>query len=85
MSHAGKTKEEKYVVRAYYKALELGDPYIVMDKYIIGIELGLGLHAKGLDSICNQLAQANFIKKVGKTEFHLTANGIALATRVIGS
>ena len=80
MTSAGKTKDEKFVMRAYQRAMEAGDPETTLDRYAIGQELGI--HPKGVDTICNLLAQANFIKKEGKVDFHLTENGVQLALKL---
>lgn len=72
------TKDERFVITAYEAAGE--DPHAEQDRYKIGEKCGLS--PKAVDTICNLLAQANFIKKTGKTEFHLTDNGVNLALRL---
>jgi Mn-dependent DtxR family transcriptional regulator len=74
---SGKTKEEKFLMavgdalRAISEELD-GE----VDRYVIG--QNMGLHPRGINTICNQLAQANFIKKLGPVKISLTENGKAL-------
>lgn len=72
-----KTKDEKFIICAYETAISVGDLYEPLDRYVIGEKVGI--NRKGIDTICRLLAQANFIKPVGKTEFKLTDNGKVLA------
>jgi len=73
----GKTKDEKFIICAYETATTIGDLYEPMDRYEIGMKVGI--NRKGVETICRLLAQANFIKPVGKTEIRLTDNGKELA------
>jgi hypothetical protein len=77
-----KTKDERFVMCAYEAALKSGDLDTVLDRYEIGRRAGLS--PKGVNAICNLLAQANFIKKLSDSEFRLTSNGEALAKRLLG-
>ena len=71
-----RTKEEKFLLAVYEAALATGDVESEVDRYDVGQKIGL--NPKGIDTICNQLAQANFIKKYGKTEVGITENGLRL-------
>jgi hypothetical protein len=77
----GKTRDELFIIRAYESAMLLGDLEATLDKYEVGRLAGLT--AKGVDAITVLLAQANFIKKLGPKEFHLTKNGETLALRLL--
>lgn len=74
------TKDERFIIEAYETVQALNDPEAVLDRYVIGQNCSLSQRA--VDTICNLLAQANFIKKIGKTEMRLTKNGEALALRL---
>lgn len=76
MVERARTKDETFMLRLYEEASkqgEVGDP---LDRYVIG-KLA-GLQQKAVDTICNLLAQANFIKKRGKTDISITSQGIRL-------
>lgn len=73
----GRTKDERFILCAYETAETIGDLFQPLDRYQIGESVGIS--AKGVDTICRLLAQANFIKFVGKNEFRLTTNGKELA------
>lgn len=71
------TKDESYII-ALYKAAGKGG---LKDRYEIGRQVGLSERA--VNAILNGLEQANFVKKVDKTAVFLTANGEALALRLL--
>lgn len=76
MTERAKTKDEMFMLRLHEvacKQSEIEDP---VDRYYIGTLVGL--HPKAVDTICNLLAQANFIKKHGKVEISLTPHGMKL-------
>ena len=77
-----KTKEEKFLVAVYETALAFGDFSHEVNRYTVGQKIGL--HPKGIDTICNQLAQANFIKKCGPEQVIVTPNGLALVQEILG-
>lgn len=77
----GRTKDEQFILRAYEEASKIGDVQATLDRYEIGRLAGLA--PKAVDTICNLLAQANFIKKIGKIDFRLTPNGETLALRLL--
>ena len=64
------------MLRLYDEASKLPDIEDPVDRYQIGNSIGL--HPKAVDTICNLLAQANFIKKQGKIEISITPHGIKL-------
>lgn len=76
-----RTKDEKFILAAYEKGFREGDLYMVQNRYEVGRSCGLA--ERGVDAICNQLARANFIKKIGDNEMCLTKNGEALALRLL--
>lgn len=77
-----RTKEEKFLVAVYEAAMALGDFSHEVNKYTIG--QNIGLHPRGIDTICNQLAQANFIKKRGQEDVTITTNGLNLVKEILG-
>lgn len=81
MSQRGHTKDEKFMVALYEAALEVGEMDAVFNRYQIGQRIGL--HPKGVDTICTLLLQANFIKKEGKEEIYLTENGQRLINNLL--
>lgn len=80
---SGKTKEEKFLI-AVAEALLKVDKEMEgeVDRYLIG--QNIGLHPRGINTICNQLAQANFIKKKGPNDLSLTENGKRLYAELKG-
>jgi predicted transcriptional regulator len=77
-----RTKEEKFLVAVYEAATELGDFTHEVNRYTVG--QNIGLHPRGIDTICNQLAQANFIKKRGSENVMMTQNGLNLIKEILG-
>lgn len=75
-----KTKEEKFLIAVYEAALATGNIENSVDRYEVGQKIGL--HPRGINTICNELAQANFIKKRGSEEVAITSNGITLIQRL---
>lgn len=75
------TKDELFIIRAYESALKLEDIEATLDRYEVGRLAGIT--EKGVNAICTLLAQANFIKKLGPSDFRLTKNGEELALRLI--
>lgn len=76
MVERARTKDESFMLRLYEEASKqpnIDDP---LDRYQIGHSIGL--HPKAVETICNLLAQANFIKKHGKIEISITPHGIKL-------
>jgi hypothetical protein len=77
-----RTKEEGFIREAYLRIKEVEEKEdVLFNRYEIG--LASGLSPKGTDHVCNNLAQANFIKKQGKEEFRLTSLGCILAQQII--
>ncbi|WP_042282683.1 hypothetical protein [Candidatus Protochlamydia sp. R18] len=77
MSNRARTKDEMFMMRLYEEALkqeEIEDP---IDRYQIG-KLA-GLQKTAVDTICNLLAQANFIKKKNVSDISITPHGAKLA------
>lgn len=80
MTERAKTKDEIFMLRLYEEASRQADIEDPIDRYHIGNLAGL--QPKAVDAICNLLAQANFIKKHGKTEISLTSQGIRLVETI---
>lgn len=76
-----RTKDEKFIIATYEKGLKQGDIYGVQNRYEVGRSCGIA--ERGVNAICNQLARANFIRKLGENEMVLTKNGEALALRLL--
>jgi predicted transcriptional regulator len=76
MTTSGHTKDEKFMLRLYEEALKQPEIDNPLDRYEIG-QL-IGLQQRAVETICNLLAQANFIKKQGKNEISITPHGIKL-------
>jgi predicted transcriptional regulator len=71
-----RTKEEKFLIAAYETAMGLGDISYEVDRYSVGQKMGL--HPRGINTICQELTQANFIKKSGATGIFVTDHGVKL-------
>ena len=76
-----KTKDEKFIIGMYQAALELGDIESPVNRYQVGDKLGL--YVKGVDTICQMLLQANFVKKGGLDDLCLTAHGVNLVKELM--
>ena len=81
MTSKSHTKDEKIILCLYETALQAGDLHTRFSRYDIGKKIGL--HPKGIDTICVLLLQANFIKKGDGDEIFLTQNGENLALRLL--
>ncbi len=69
------------MVCLYETALEANDVHAQFSRYDIGGKIGL--HPKGIDTICVLLLQANFIKKGDEDKILLTKNGEELVHRLL--
>lgn len=78
----GRTKDESFMIRLYDEASKQADIEDPIDRYVIG-QL-VSLQKKAVDTICNTLAQANFIKKRSPTEISITPNGVRLVEMLRG-
>lgn len=76
MTERHRTKDENFMLRLHDKAAKVNDFETCFDRYDIGRQVGL--QPKAVDTICNTLAQANFIKKEGKIDVSITPQGIRL-------
>ncbi len=76
-----RTKDERYMICAYEEASKKGDFSTILNRYEIGNLIGI--HPRGVDTICALLIQANFIKKSGQTDIYLTKNGEDLVLRLL--
>lgn len=77
-----KTKEERFIISLYESAKLTGDQYAVLDRYAVGARIGL--QPRGVNAITRTLAQANFIKVLGRTEIKLSPNGLELVQTLTG-
>lgn len=77
----GRTKDEKFIIRLYEMAKKEGDLEYIFNRYDVG--RSIGLHERGIDTICVLLMQANFVKKAGKEEIHLTKHGEQLVLTLL--
>lgn len=80
MTQRGRTKDEYFVLCTYEQAQKKGDILAEINRYDVGRDCGLNI--KAVDTICTLLAKANFIKKVGEINIHLTEHGAKLAERL---
>lgn len=80
MVERARTKDETFMLRLYEEALRRPDIGDSIDRYYIGSLAGL--QSKAVDTICNLLAQANFIKKRGEIEISITPHGIKLVQNI---
>jgi hypothetical protein len=80
MVERAKTKDEMFMLRLYEEASKQADIEDPVDRYVVGTLAGL--QPKAVDTICNLLAQANFIKKHGKIEISITPHGIKLVENI---
>lgn len=76
-----RTKDESFMIRLYQEASKQSDIEDSLDRYAIGALIGL--QKKAVETICNLLAQANFIKKRGDNEISITPHGIKLVESLI--
>lgn len=83
MSHRARTKEQKFLLAIYSRAEQSGDLFTPFNRHEIGAEVGL--QKRGIDVICRDLLQCNFLKKEGSEEVYLTQQGIALANHLLRS
>ena len=77
MNKKATTKDELFLLKLYELAGE-GE----IDRYTIG--RAIGQNDKGIDTIVNLLAQANFIKKGSDNAVFLTPHGMRLALQLRG-
>jgi len=70
------TKDELFLLKLYEMAVSRGGPTEEVDRYAIG--RAIGQNDKGIDTIVNLLAQANFVKKAEGSFLYLTPNGLRL-------
>jgi hypothetical protein len=81
MVEKARTKDETFMLKLHQEASKLSHIEDLVDRYQIGTLAGL--HPKAVDTICNLLAQANFIKKIGKVEISITQQGIRLVESLL--
>jgi predicted transcriptional regulator len=75
---SGRTKEERFILKVYLSAMQTGDAQHPLDRYVVGQSAGLS--PKATDTICKELAKANFIRKAEPEGYiSLTSRGEELA------
>jgi len=79
---AGKTKDERYILKLYDMATERGDPMSTLNRNDVGASIGFS--PKVVKTICVLLGQANFIRKESADEISLTRHGISLVEDLKG-
>ena len=80
MSSSARTKEERFILRAYEEAQKAGNPEVVLDRYVIGA--AVGLTERGVNASFKLFIRSNFVKNLGEAEFCLTEHGLNLAKRL---
>jgi Mn-dependent DtxR family transcriptional regulator len=79
---SGRTKEERFILKLYQAAIQTGDAQNPIDRYAIGQSAGLS--PKSTDTMCRELARANFIRKAEPEGYIvLTSRGEELACTLI--
>lgn len=76
-----RTKDEKFIIAVYETALQTGDLHCGVNRYQAG--QAIGIHPKGVDTICNLLLQANFVTKGTLDDICLTQNGCRLVEQLL--
>lgn len=76
-----RTKDEKFMLALYNEALKTDSMETPFNRFEIGHKIGL--HPRGVDTICTLLLQANFIKKESKEEVYITEHGIKLVNSLL--
>lgn len=76
-----RTKDEHFIIAVYQSAEEFGDPFHVVNRYEVGNKIHL--HPRAVNTICQLLIQANFIKKQGPEDIYLTPHGKSLVDRLL--
>lgn len=79
--HLARTKDEKFLIALYESAIEKNEVDAPFNRYTIGTKIGL--HPKGVDTICVLLLQANFIKKGEDKDVYLTPHGERLVASLL--
>jgi hypothetical protein len=68
------TKDELFLLKLYQLAVGRGDPTTEIDRYSVGKLIGQ--NDRGVDTIVNNLAQINFLKKGEGSAVYLTSQGL---------
>jgi predicted transcriptional regulator len=76
-----RTKDEKFMLAIYEEALKMESMETPFSRYDIGQKIGL--HPRGVDTICTLLLQANFLKKENKEDVFITEHGIRLVETLL--
>ena len=83
MSRKSITKDELYLIKLWELAQKQEDPYIEIDRYVVG--KAMGQNDKSVDNIVRMLAQTNFIKKGDENCIYLTPHGIRFVETLLES
>jgi len=76
----GYTKDELYLLKFHAMCMEKGDPYIELDRYLVG--RAVGYNDKSVDNLVRLLLQANFLKKGDGNSLYFTDNGLRLVEQL---
>ena len=74
------TKEEKFLLKLHDLANIKGDPFMPIDRHLIGKALGFG--EPSTNNIVKVLSLSHLIKKIGDKKVHLTDNGHVLINQL---
>lgn len=80
MARAGRTKEEQYVIELYKRTVQGSEDSV--DIFDLGSSLGQS--ERQTKYSVQALAQANFIRKLSKTEIAIAPRGVKLAEELLG-
>ena len=81
MNKCATTKDELFLLKLYQVACCRGEYTEPVDRYEIG--RAIGQNDKGVNTIVNLLAQANFVKKGDGASIFLTQNGLELVQHLL--
>lgn len=81
MSQRPLTKDERFLLTIYERAMQQGDLHTPFNRYEIG--QSIGMQKKANDTICRDLMQCNFLKKVDADAVSLTSHGESLVLRIL--
>ena len=81
MNQKSTTKDESFLIKLHEMATAKGSFDVEIDRYAIG--KAIGQNDKGIDTIINLLAQANFVKKGEGKNLSLTSHGCKLVEALL--
>lgn len=81
MSQRPLTKDQRFLIVLYERAMQQGDVYAPFNRYEIGTSIGL--QKRATETITRDLMQCNFLKKDGEEFVHLTQHGESLVLELL--